>query len=623
MAEALTIEQQRALAIATARARAAQAQAADLQAAREAMIADMSGTDKVLSNIGAGMADLGTGARGLWADMFGSDEEKKAIEREVAEKRQQDELLAQGTTGGKALQIAGNAAPLLVIPGLGVAANAGRGALAASGALSGGIGGALGTRGEGESRIANTAIGAGGGALLGAAAPEIGAAIRGTVNTIRHPLNATRRAIEAARSPLQTIGQNRANRMIEQAVTGEAERTARGQALGAVADDIQQQTAQRQARPGLPLTTAARTGSPDLARLETGSRTTNGAHWYDFDQAQARAADDMLTRATGSADDIAARRGMRSSNRARNYEQAMGSVDEPGFVAARDQLRANLDQAAVSPEASNPAVRNMLDTLRNEMDRLGEGFGPEHLATIRANLSSKFSPISQNAYQAVDRSSPATIGVLREVDNILNGATNGRWQDVVSGYARDSRALDQAKAASRVRGAFRDPETGRVLGTAANVAGDVPVITQHALGRALNAARTPGGGPGLSEGAQQQVNNLLADLRAQDITKLVKRSTTGGGGSDTAGNQIAAKAAGAAADALAGAAGGPMGPGLMRGIRNTISAPKDAALARALQDPELMAQILRQAQQAAPRAGGAWAPAESEIVQLIRAMRGQ
>ena len=46
----------------------------------------------------------------------------------------------------------------------------------------------------------------------------------------------------------------------------------------------------RQAQQGnIPLSTAAQLRDPTIARLEQGSRSRNGANWYDFDQNQARA----------------------------------------------------------------------------------------------------------------------------------------------------------------------------------------------------------------------------------------------------------------------------------------------------------------------------------------------
>lgn len=618
MAE-LTLDQQRAIAMANARARAAAAPPA------YDPTADMNPLQKGLANIGGGMMDLAQGSKSLWTDLTGTDEEKRAMESEVADKRAMDAQLADKTTGGKLLQGVGQALPLMAIPGAGLAGNVGRAGMAGAGALMGALTGLMTPRGADESRTAKTVVGGVGGGLMGAAAPEIGSLISGGVNAVTSPLQTARAAWNAIRSPIQTMGERQAQGQATASILREAGNLPRGDQRQAILDtaDRVEQAPTMQGRSGLPLTTAAQMGDPALARLESGNRTRNGSNWYDFDQAQAQAADDILNRATASATQVGPRRALRSANYATNRAQAFGSVDEPGFIAARDNLRNQIDTATMSPEASNPAVRNMLDAIGSEMDRVGDGFGPEHLATIRANLSGKYNPVSQNAYAAAPRDSVATQSVLRQVDDILNGVTNGRWQDAVSGYARDSGVLNQAKAAAQVRGQFRDPITGQVAkGESADPQGLVPIITPTKLKGAMNASTLLNGQPGLSPAAYQQADDLLGDLRRQQITKIVKRSTTGGGGSDTAGNQFAAEAAGAAADAIAGAAAGPAGTMATRGFRQALTSPRDAALARALQDQGTMAQMLRDAAQNSPRGGGLWAPQESEVLNLYRAMRG-
>lgn len=594
----------------------------DYDTERKDLNADKGWGQRALANIGAGMTDLGQGAQSLWADMTGSDADKARMESDVADKRAIDQQLADSTTGGKALQITGKALPLMVIPGLGVAANAGRAGLAASGALSGALGGALEARGKDESRTGNIALGGALGAGLGAISPEIGQVLGATGRAIMSPLQTAKAAAAAARSPIQTIGNARARDAVSSAVTEGLAPTAQRQALADVADQLAPAASPRT---GLPLSTAAQLGDEQLARLEAGSRARNGANWYGFDQAQAKAADDMLTRATAEAEQVGARKAARTANYMTARGQAMDTATQPemqqAFAGARDQFRQNLDTALMSPEASDPAVRNMLSGIANEMDRVGEAFGPEHLATIRANLSAKYNPMSQNAYVSAPRSSPATISVKKEVDDILNGVTGGHWQNAVDSYTRDSGSVDAAKAAGRARAAFRDPETERVLGKSADIAGEVPIITETGLTRALNAARMPGtGAPGLSPDALQQMNGLMGDLRRQSIVQQVKRSATAGGGSNTASDQIAAQAADAAANAVAAQV--PMGRTALDTFRGLLSAPKDRALAQALQQQDVMAQMLRDAANKAPRPGGLWSPDDSEVMQLVRGLRG-
>jgi hypothetical protein len=561
--------------------------------------AGMSTGDKILANIGAGMADLGTGVKSLYTDMFGSEAEKRAMEQEVARKREIDKRLAGSVTGGGLLQVAGGIVPTLAIPGIPVAAGAGRLATAAAGAATGAGYGAIVPRGEGENRTNNMILG---GAIGGAL-----------------PLSMS--ALNAATMPFR--GQSRAAQEVTEAIAPRgATSPERRAVLEQAMRQVRQQAPQASQAPGgsIPLSVPARLGNPELARLEAGSRARSGANWYDFDQNQARAVADEVMAATRGADDLAARRALRSNNRSVLYNQAMGSINEPAFARDLTSFRANLDQAARSAEASNPAVRNMVQQLADEIDRLGADFTPEHLATIRANLASKAPLVPTNAYQAAPRESPATMSVLREVDNILNGATGGRWQDVVGSYARDSNQVRASQAAGKVREAFIDPATGRVRGVSADAAGDVPKITEARLGRALDAARGPRKDLVLDPTANMRLESVLEALRRQNIVQGVKRSATAGGGSNTASDQFAAGTARALGDVALDAVGGPgavVGRSIMGTVRGAVDARKDRALAEALQNEQA---FIRMLENQAAKEGSTLD--RSEVARLLRYLRG-
>jgi hypothetical protein len=584
----------------------------------------MSKTDKVLANIGAGMSDLGTGAKQLWTDMTGSDEEKAAMKQEVADKRARDRQLADATTGGTALQIAGGIIPTLAIPAGGfvntaraggsvlmnalraargipaVASTAakaglGSGALLADSMLAGGTYGALTPVGEGESRTMNTIMGAGTGAVLPLAL--MGA-------------NQLRRVV-TNKGGVERAGEELANEVLPKNLPQDQQESVLRQTISKLRN-------QPKPEPGsvdIPLSTAARLEDADLARLEAGSRARNGANWYDFDQGQAAAVADAVKRGTAAADELAPRRALRQNNIELRKGQAFTGINEGAFGNDMSNLAANLDVAMRSPEASNPAVLNMLKAIQGEMERLGENFTPQHLATIRQNLSAKFNPTNPNVYAAAPRDSAARLSVMREIDDILNNASNNRWQDVVSGYARDSVPVDAAKAAGRVRQRFWDADTGRVLGVSADAAGDVPKITEAGLGGALNAARGPDKSLLLSREANDRLEAVLGALRKQNIVQGVKRSATAGGGSNTSSDTLAAKAAGKAGEFIADQVpGGNALKAAFHGVTDVVNANKDRALAEALQNPQQMIQLL----EARIKAGQPLGPAEAQLLKLLR-----
>jgi hypothetical protein len=576
-------------------------------------LADKPWYEKAAIQAGAGVDNLVTGVKQL----FAGKEEKPELEREVSRGRVLKKALAEASdtktlpdwmpTTGSALQVAGEVLPTMAVPagayargaaalpralgvikGAATPARVGTAALVADAAIGGGVSGALAPTAEGESRSMNATLGA----VTGGALPAAMAAGKGAYKMVA-----------------PGGGRIRAGNEI-------ADELAQGAADPQTV--LRQTIAQLQgAQPGpIPLSVAAQLRDPQLARLEAGSRARNGANWYDFDQGQARAVAGAFDQATGEAADLAARRASREANIQANKAAAFGAADPAAFAGELTAFRNNLQQAMRSPEASNPAVLNMLRTIEGEMDRLGPAFGPEHLATIRHNLSGKGNSLSPNAYQSAPRDSFATRGVLQEVDNILNNSTGNKWQNVVSGYAADSQPVAAAKAAGRVREAYYDP-TGRVRGVSADVAGDVPKITEAGLGRAMDAARGPDKATLLSNPAQTQLEAILDALRAQNIVQGVKRSATAGGGSNTASDLMAARAAAQAGDVVAGMAGGPAGMMAKGAIDKAISIAnthRDRALAEALQDPQRLVQILERRL----KAGEPLSLAEAGVLQVLR-----
>ena len=296
----------------------------------------------------------------------------------------------------------------------------------------------------------------------------------------------------------------------------------------------------------IPLTLAATTQDPAIARLEQASRLKSPEHWFGFDQAQGKAAFDKLMGATSDATDMTRRAIARSDNWKQNWADVQNAVNPKYFNARVPKFAADIDTALIAPESSNPQVRSMLEAIKSEIDRLGPNFSPAHLQQIRANLSGKYNPMSGNAFQSVPRDSSAVRSVLSEVDDILNKSSENAWDKVLKGYIADSGSLHESKAAAKVRASFIDPETGRVRGTALDALGDTPRVTEAGLGRAMDAARMPATNKlALSAPAESGLSDTLEALRAQGIVQKVKRSAAAGGGSDTASNLTALAPSGA------------------------------------------------------------------------------
>lgn len=580
-------------------------------------LADKPWYERAAIQMGAGADTFMTGVKQLFADK----DENKNIEKDVAQKRVLKKALAEASdtkqlpdwvpTMGSALQTTGEAMPLMAVPvggfvkgatmlprAFGVMRSAatparlGTGTLVADAAIGGGVSGALNPTIEGESRGMNAAMGAAAGTVL----PAVTGAGRSVYN-MAFPGGGQARAGSQIANQL-TQGAADPNAVLQQTIA-------------------RLRAQQGQPQSAIPLSTAAQLRDAELARLEAGSRARNGANWYDFDQNQAREISSAFTRATADAEELAANRAAREANITANKADAFAAANPAVFGNELDAFRNNLQVAMQSPEASNPAVLNMLRTIENEIERLGPTFGPEHLATIRHNLSGKGNTLSPNAYLSAPRDSVATKSVLKEVDNILNRVTGNKWQNVVTGYADDSVPVAASKAAGRVREAYFDPTTGRVRGVSADPLGDVPKITEAGLGRAMDAARGPDKRSLLSDPARTSLEGILEALRAQNIVQGVKRSATAGGGSNTASDQFAARAANRAGDVISGMAGGTAGAvtrGTLNAALDWANTHRDRALAEALQNPQRLIEILERR----VAANQPLSTAEQGVLQILR-----
>lgn len=332
----------------------------------------------------------------------------------------------------------------------------------------------------------------------------------------------------------------------------------------------------------IPLTSAAITRSPELAKLEQASRLRSAPAWLPVDQRRAAAVWGNVQKATGEADELGARIAQRQRNWADNWAKAEGGLKPRIWRQRMGQLGDDIETALRAPEASNPDVRRTLEALREEVVRIGPDFSPAHLQQIRANFNAKYLPGDPNAFKSVPRDLPAVKSLIAELDGILNAATGQRWDKVRQGYAADSAGVQASKAAGRVRDAFLDTSTGQVRGTAADALGDVPLITETGLGRAMNAARGADKRSALSADAVERLGATMEALRRQAMVQQMKRSASAGGGSDTVSNLAS----------LAPSGGSGLLSELISLGRRAAMGRTDSQMAGLLSDPDLLARLL-------------------------------
>jgi hypothetical protein len=413
----------------------------------------------------------------------------------------------------------------------------------------------------------------GGGVMAGAINPDdalLGAAVGGTVPVATKIAGQVGNAVGSAVSR-RSADKRAVNKLAE--VLGE-----RGSSQ-TVADI---QTHMPRGAEDIPLSAAAITKNPELAALEQGSRLRNSPAWYDFDLKQGKAAWENVTKATSEADDIGARAGARRDNWKAAWEAASEAQKPRVWQKRMTQFGADMETALRSPDASNPNVRQVLEAINAEMDRVGPDFSLGHLQQLRANLEGKVQPMSADAFKSAPRDNPAIISIKKEMDDILNAATGGKWQKVIEGYAKDSKALHASKASQKVRNAYVDAETGRVVSPV--IGADTPRVTAANLSNAMNAARMPDKSLALAPEAEQRLSATIDALRRQQMVQELKRSATAGGGSDTVSNAIQASGQ---------AVGAPnMLMQLLGAVRQMGTGKTDEAMARLLANPDEMAMVL-------------------------------
>lgn len=545
----------------------------------------MSGFQKAAASVGAGVNSLWTGAKQRYTQAFGTDEENAAMQDEIAAERARDEKLFDKTKGGRVLQAVGQAAPLLLLPG-------GQGAAAriVLGAAGGALGGALQPTLGDESAIKNTVVGG----VLGGALPGAMAAWRGA-----RPVVGAGAAREAAAQGLTERVAQDAPRLGARASAAETEQAAR-----ALARDLDQTLTAGGNLNGIRMSAAQQSGNRALGEAELLSRQKYRGAWNEFDTAQAREIADSVRGATREADDLDRLMANRRANYTANWQGVSDAIDQGVYADQRAALRQHMEQLLNTPEGLQPSVEQTLRRFLRQMDDAGENFTPAHLKELRAQLSGKSNPgmAATDPARAAPRDNPAIIALKQRMDSALDEASGGAWtQQVVTPYRLASNDVRAAQAAQNVRDRFFNPQTGLAQTTAADLVGEVPTITQAGLRNALAGATNARTGQTLLRAdSHEALQRTMEALRRKEWAQQIKKSGTAGGGSDTAANlyQMAQDQATREILGQIGSAGGAPGRVLLSTLRaagNVGTMRRTAAEMAALQSPEAMAEIMRQA----------------------------
>lgn len=487
----------------------------------------MSGGEKIVANLAAGARTLGQGVQQLGAKV-GLGE--GPTDEDIEEKRRFDQTLAEGTTGGSALQLAGEVVPTLALPAAGLSRVKQLGPLSRTiltGMLGGASGAAVNPVTSEESRPVNMATAG----VVGAALPlGLGGAAKGLQGGYKvfRKAGATKRAAEAI-----------ADR------SGGLRETIRK--LGGVTDDPVAAVRGREFAP--PTSAAQATGDADLAATEAWSRSrpTTAADWQRFDAAR----NAELHRATQEMAPSDLRMGrleaVRAGRTAPMREEALTEASAAGgFI---DPVLQHVDALVKGDAGAIPSVATIANYVSKSIGPEATGAAtPQRLYAVRKVLTDKLGGRVMPGDElgaAAKTARRETMGIVNAIDESLDNVTGGKWTPYLQEFAARSKPIKSGEA---MREVAEKMDTKPLLGGS-------PQVTAAGLQSALG--RTEGKfGSKLTPEDASATGSLLRHLReAEGVGRTRKLAATMGGGSITNTDQMLGAGMGRLMDAIPGVGG--------------------------------------------------------------------
>lgn len=549
---------------------------------REDPLKDSSWGERAFMNFQAGVDNLKQGGKQLLSKAgVGTG----PTDAEIDEKRRLDENLAEATTGGKVLQIAGETLPTMVLPAGAVGAAATKVPMLArtlaamgpvtktmlAGATGAAGGAALSPVKSDESRAVNMGIAG----MVGATLP-VGLGVGGHV------------AGETYRTLTNTGAAKRAREFVG-ANLPEGYRPN----LGGVADEANINVANPSGYGSrdysIPHSAAQATGDPHLAGLEAWSRSRPGttASWTDFDSARNaglyRATQDMAPSDLRMSRLEAVRAGRTGPLRERALEEAAQS----GNFAEPVLQHVNALAEGASGGGANPAVSAIVRHVEQALGPNTRGaVTPERLYEVRKTLSDKLAgklAMGDELGAAVKTANRETMGVIKAIDKALDDATGGQWTPYLSEYTNRSKPITSGKVLRTVGGEMSEKP----------LKGSTPEVTYAGYKRALDPVKENTWGSALTPSQDAGTRELMESLRrAEGAARTRKLAATMGGGSITNTDQQLANLGMSMLDKIMGAKTGLVGKGL-DWAKHFKQDAVEAEIARLLQQPTQLAAALQ------------------------------
>lgn len=554
-----------------------QAIEADQAATREAFKRDEASRpwlERAAINVGAGMDTAWQGAKQL-ASKVGIGE--GVSDEDLTEQRRVKGELAEGTTGGSLLQLAGEVAPTLALP-VGAAGSLGRAAVMGMGG--GAVAGALQPVLTSESRLANTALGAAGGGV----APV---AVRAVQKALPRALGGTGEASTRTRSGKRLVRAVGGPQEASQVATRlEAPRTS------PITQDI-------------PLTAAEKAGHPELARMELGARKEMPEHFAELARHQNEAIYDAAVNRAGVEGtqhfvDIA--KNARDITTGPLRERALKSAGRWSHVGQPLEKDAAALAGRSVPGSPARALADLADRV------LSENPTPQQLYEFRKMLAKKLSgphmPGDEVAaiVKGADREA---MQLIQAIDARLNQAASSKalgqtpWTQYLDEYKAQSPKVTSSRAQQQINESLN--AEGRPM------VGSAPETTRAGLQRAVQKFGSNRFGSRFDPAAESRYSELLDFLaKKEEPMRSLKLGGTGGGGSQTSMQQNIAVLTGHA-----------LSPKLriLHMITDALDEPVKQEVAQMMLDPARAAAGIR----AALQAGQPMSPGQKAFLAIARA----
>ena len=378
--------------------------------------------------------------------------------------------------------------------------------------------------------------------------------------------------------------------------------------------------------PGVRGSSAVVTQNPLMQTLETGSRVQSPELYRPFDIENARARYAALLERAGTPKEMEALRVRREAVTGSAREQAFGQAERTtreggslGLAPNLDAINKELVTLAKGEQRGNPAVQKLVKYVQSEIAN-PEGITPQQLYTVRKVLTGQLKTgINEDIGAAAAASRRETMGVVKGIDENLDGLSDGAWSQYLAKYGAESKDINSRKALQDVIDKIsRGMAEGNVPASLKGYGGELP------FGRAVETASQKQFGSKTIDQLTQPDRQLVEALK-QDLfrsSQAMNMRATGGPGTATemaASNRAgdlsrvlanqAATGVGAMIGGLPGAAVGQLTGSVVGKALMQSGQKGQEILARLLQDPQAMAAVLEKARrsqaqlQAAKRAG--------------------